>query len=53
MMKTVIDFTKSLLDKIVDFLDSVARARAASELAKHGYYHQANRLINEKSIKQQ
>jgi hypothetical protein len=29
-----------------DFFDSVARARAASELARHGYHEAANRLIN-------
>jgi len=43
---------KSHLDKIMDwlrdFFDSVARARAASELAQHGYHEAANRLINQK-----
>jgi hypothetical protein len=41
---------KSQLDKIVEwlvsFVDSVGRARAASELARNGYHKEANRLIN-------
>jgi len=40
----------SHLEKIVkwlgSFIDSIARARAASELARHGYHEAANRLIN-------
>jgi hypothetical protein len=33
-----------------DFFDSVARARAAAELARHGHHQAANRLINGESI---
>jgi hypothetical protein len=44
----------SQLDKIVEwlksFLDSVGRARAASELARNGYHKEANRLINGKPL---
>lgn len=41
---------KSQLKKIVswwaDFFDSLGRARAAAELARHGHHKAANRLIN-------
>jgi len=44
----------SHLDKIVEwlrsFFDSVARARAASELAQHGHYEAANRLMSGKPL---
>lgn len=43
---------KSQLDKIVEwlgsFVDSIGRARAATELARNGRHRAANRLINGK-----
>jgi hypothetical protein len=42
--------TKSLLNKILDFLDSFGRARAAAELAHYGHYQAANDLINGRQI---
>jgi hypothetical protein len=41
---------KSLLDKILDILESFGRARAAAELAHYGHYQAANELINGKQI---
>ena len=45
---------KSQLDRIIDmisgWLDSVARARAAAELAQLGYHEAANRLINNQEV---
>lgn len=37
---------KRILDNILGFLESLGRARAASELARHGLYQEANRLMN-------
>lgn len=41
---------KSQLKKFIawwaDFFDSVARARAAAELSRHGHYRAAERLLN-------
>ncbi len=35
---------------VVSFLDSMARARAAAELAREGYIKEANQLINGEPI---
>lgn len=40
----------SFFNKVASFLDSYARARAASELASYGHVAAANRLINGKNI---
>lgn len=52
-MKTIKETVKSLLETIVDFFDSLGRARAASELARRGYHTAANQLINDKTIRPQ
>lgn len=41
---------QNIIDRIVSFFDSFARARAASELARLGHYDAANRLITGKNI---
>jgi hypothetical protein len=43
---TLSSTVKSLLEKITSTLESFGRARAAAELARAGYYKQANELIN-------
>lgn len=40
---------KSLLDTIADFLDSVARTRGATWMARSGCHRQANDVISGKS----
>lgn len=52
-MKTIKETVKSLLETIVDFLDSVGRARVATELARHGRHAEANELINGKKFQAQ
>ena len=37
-------------DSIISFLDSMARARAAAELAREGYIKEANHLMNGENI---
>jgi len=41
---------KSLLDKLVEFFDSIGRARAAAELSRLGHYKAAQRLINGETL---
>jgi len=36
-----------IFERITSWLDSFARARAASELANNGFYKEAHRLINQ------
>ena len=39
-----------IFERLTSWLDSAARARAASELAHHGYYQAASNLINGKKV---
>ncbi len=39
-----------IFERLTSWLDSAARARAASELAHHGYYQAASNLINSKKV---
>lgn len=41
---------ENIVERIVSFFDSFARARAAAELANSGHHEAANRLINGKNI---
>jgi len=46
----MIEVLKKISNSILSFIESVGRARAAAELARHGHHRAAQRLINGETI---
>jgi len=42
---------KNFFKRIINFLESVGRTKAAAELSRQGYYKEASRLVNDKTVK--